>query len=151
MHSLVYLFYLVHLVHLKYIVHLDHYVRFLFCNGHEEASGGWAAMAGGSSFTRPLISLLSMISEISNITHISIISKIKFYLLITKQTCNEMHSFPGNSICIDDNPMYCREHVPIRQKTFPAFMKQTTITCWRTFISLCWALRLVWINNRQPS
>ena len=51
MHSLVYLFYLVHFVHLEYIVHLDHYVHFLFCNGHEEASSGWAAMAGGSRFT----------------------------------------------------------------------------------------------------
>ena len=51
MHSLGYLFYLVHLDHLEYIVHLDHYVRFLLCDGHEEASGGWAAMAGGSRFT----------------------------------------------------------------------------------------------------
>ena len=51
MHSLVYLFYLVHLVNLEYIVHLDHYVRFLFCNGHEEASGGnWVDGGKGHDF-----------------------------------------------------------------------------------------------------
>ena len=58
MHSLVYLFYLVHLVHLQYIVHLDYYVRFLFCNGHEEASGGWAAIIRWQKGAGSLLSML---------------------------------------------------------------------------------------------